>query len=341
MIFATPYAFLLFIPFLFMLYRLFRRRKAAAFAFPGVGKLVCKKSIKQRLAWLPATLFMLGVACLIIALARPQEPLAPVQISSESVAIEMAIDISGSMMALDFSERRREKTRLDVVKETFKEFVEKRPTDLIGLVTFGGYATTVAPLTLDHQILEELIDEVHVPGTRADDYVVDSLETATAVGDGLAMACARLEEHTNIASRVVILLSDGVTNTGIVTPEQAAEIAKQKGIKVYTIGVGSTGYAKVRGVSRWGQEVVGTARVEIDEEALKNIANVTGGKYFNVRDKQALEAALAAIDELEKTDISQQIYMRNNELFNVFLVVGLVLCFIACLFPAQLHRGVV
>lgn len=340
MIFAAPYALLLFIPFLFMCYRMLRRRKAAAFAFPGAGKLMRKKSFKQYFAWLPSVLFMLGAASLIIALVRPQKELARTQISSEAIAIEMSIDISGSMMALDFSEGGREKTRLEVVKETFKNFVEKRPTDLIGLVTFGGYATALTPLTLDHRALKDIIDEVHVPGTRKGE-IVDEMETATAVGDGLAMACARLKDQTNMASRVVILLSDGVTNTGLITPEKATEMAKQMGIKVYTIGVGSTGVANARGVDMFGRSVVGRVRVEMDEAALKKIASETGGNYYNVRDKQALENALAKIDELEKTEVDQQIYLRHKEYFAVFLIAGFALCFLACLFPAQLHRGVV
>jgi Ca-activated chloride channel family protein len=341
MILASPYALLLFVPFLFMCYRMLRRHRATAFSFPGVGQIIRKKSLKQRFALIPSLLFMLGAASLIIALARPQKQLARTQISSEAIAIEMSIDTSGSMLALDFSEKGIEKTRLDVVKETFKEFVEKRPTDLIGLVTFGGYATALTPLTLDHKALTSIIDEVHVPGTQKSDGVVDEMETATAVGDGLAMACARLEKQTNIASRVVILLSDGVTNTGIVTPEQATDIAKQMGIKVYTIGVGSTGRANVRGVDVFGRSVVGTMYVSMDEPALKKIASETGGNYYNVRDKKALENALARIDELEKTEIDQQIYLRSKEYFVPFLVAGFILCFIACLFPAQLHRGVV
>ena len=340
MIFAAPYALLLFIPFLFMCYRMLRRRKAAAFAFPGVAQLVHKKSLKQRLAWIPSLLFMLGVASLIIALARPQKQLARTHISSEAIAIEMSLDISGSMLALDFSEKGVEKTRLDVVKETFKSFVEKRPNDLIGLVTFGGYATALTPLTLDHRALNAIIDDVHVPGTRKGE-IVDEMETATAVGDGLAMACARLEKQTNITSRVIILLSDGETNTGIITPEKATEIAKQMGIKVYTIGVGSTGRAKMRGVDMFGRSSVGTVFVSMDEAALKKIAKETGGSYYNVRDKQALENALAAIDELEKTEIDQQIYLRYKEYFAGFLVAGFALCFLAWLLPAQLHRGVV
>lgn len=340
MVFAYPYALLLFLPFFFMCYRLLRRRKAAAFAFPGVGKLIHRKSLKQYFAWLPSILFMLGVASLIISLARPQKEFSRTRISSEAIAIEMSIDISGSMMALDFSEGLKEKTRLDVVKETFKDFVAKRPSDLIGLVTFGGYATTLTPLTLDHHALNQIIDEVHVPGTKKGE-IVDQLETATAIGDGLAMACARLKDQTNIASRVVILLSDGVTNTGIITPDKAAEMAKQLGIKVYTIGVGSNGYANFRGQDFFGNSRLFKEQVSMDEAALRKISEVTGGSYYNVRDKKALENALAAIDELEKTEVEQQIYLRYNEYFAFFLILGFVLCFLACLFPAQLHRGVV
>ena len=342
MSFAFPYAFLLLVPFLFMCYRLFRRSKrVVAFSFPGVSQLhFHKKTLKQYLACLPSILFMLGVLSFIVALARPQKLLTRTQISSEAIAIEMTVDISGSMLALDFSERGKEKTRLDVVKETFKKFVEKRPSDLIGLVSFGGYATTLSPLTLDHTALNSIIDELYVPGTRSGE-IVDELETATAVGDGLAMACTRLESHTNIASKIVILLSDGETNTGLITPEKATQIAKQMGIKVYTIGVGSTGMAKAKGFDQLGRPFVGKMYVSMDEAALKKIARETGGSYYNVRDKDALENALAKIDELEKTEIEQRMYLRAKEYFMIFLVVGGVLCLLAMLLPAQLHRGVV
>lgn len=340
MIFAAPYALLLFIPFLFMCYRMLRRRKAAAFSFPGVAQIVRKKSIKQRLAWLPSVLFMLGVASLIIALARPQKELVRTHISSDAVAIVMSIDISGSMMALDLSDGHNDKTRLDVVKETFKKFVEKRPGDLIGLVTFGGYATALTPLTLDHRALNSVINHVHVPG-EGNNEIVDENETMTAVGDGLAMACARLKDQTNMTSRVVVLLSDGVTNTGIISPDQATEIAKQTGVKVYTIGVGTTGYANMRVGEVFGQSIIRSYPVEIDEEALKKIAHETGGSYYNVRDKKGLENALAEIDKLEKTEIEQQIFLRHKEYFANYLILGFILCSLACLFPAQLHRGVV
>lgn len=337
----SPWALFLFIPFLFMFYRLVRRGKVVAFAFPGIRYItIRKKSIKQYFAWLPPILFMIGVASLIIALARPQKPLARTQISSDAIAIEMSIDISGSMLALDFSERGEHRTRLDVVKETFKKFVNNRPSDLIGVVTFGGYATTAAPLTLDHKALNFIIDDIHVPGTRRNEIVEDK-EVQTAVGDGLAMACARLSDYTNMASRVVVLLSDGETNEGIVSPEKAAEIAKQMGIKVYTIGVGSTGHARSLVFDERYQPHIIASYVSIDEEALKNIAEITGGNYYNVRDKHALENALATINELEKTEIDKQIYVRKKECFAHFLITGFVLCFLACLFSMRIHRGIV
>ena len=295
---------------------MFRRARSQAAPFPALAHVPRAVSWRQRVAFLPPALFALGAAALIVAAARPQERLSQFRRSADAIAIKMVVDVSGSMMALDFATKEApRKTRLDVVKEQFAEFVAKRPDDLIGLVSFGGYATTRSPLTFDHDALLFFLKEVKVPGQ--DGEIVAQDEQMTAIGDGLAMACARLAAVTNVKSRIVVLLSDGDSNYGIITPEQATDLAKQQGVKVYTIGVGSSGYAPILDRGRIVQ-----ARVSMDERELKRIASETGGVYFNARDKRGLENALDEISKLEKTQIDQSVWFRNRELYPPFLIAG-------------------
>jgi len=190
MTFATPLAFLLFIPWAVAAWRMLRRAQRRGVTFAPLARLPQHVSPRQRLAWISPLLFLAGLAAAIVAAARPQERNAQSKRSVEAIAINMTIDISGSMVALDLSERKGSgwdyKTRLDVVKEVFRDFVEQRPDDLIGLVAFGGYATTRSPLTFDHAALLKVLETVKIPG--ADGEVVEAAETATAIGDGLAMA---------------------------------------------------------------------------------------------------------------------------------------------------------
>ncbi|MGI5869384.1 MAG: VWA domain-containing protein [Kiritimatiellia bacterium] len=335
--FASPLAFLLFIPWGFAAWRLLRRARRQAAPFPGLSLIPRVVTWRQRLSVLPPYLMLIGLAALILASARPRSLLSKSRKTTEAIAIQMTVDVSGSMLALDFSRRgappSERKTRLDVVKETFADFVKRRPDDLIGLVAFGGYATTRCPLTLDHAALAHVLSKTEVPINAT-----DPLETATAIGDGLAMACARLAAATNVESRIVILLSDGESNAGIVTPEQATAVARQQGVKVYTIGVGSTGLAEAVGRDMFGREVVGTIHVSMDEATLKRIAAATGGEYYNVRDKNALEAALEAIDKLQKTEIDQSVFLRFKEYYRPFLAWGSVAVLAALLLSGKTRR---
>ncbi len=341
--FATPLAFLLFLPWMYATYRMLRHAKSQALPFPTLSMIPKMITWRQRINSLPPLMMALGSAVLIVAAARPQFLLSKSNKSTEAIAIEMAVDISGSMMALDFSKPgaspSERKTRLDVVKETFADFVQRRPNDLVGLIAFGGYATTRCPLTLDHTALLHVLSGVMVPGQNGDP--ADQMETMTAIGDGLAMACARLAAVTNVESRIVILLSDGESNTGIISPDQATALAKQQGIKVYTIGVGTTGLADAVGKDRFGREFIGKMDVRIDEAALKRIAQATGGHYFNVRNKDALENALAEIDKLQKTSIDETVYYRYKELFPRFLFFGALAVVLALLLTAKSRRSLI
>lgn len=325
--FASPWAFSLFVPLCAAAWRMLRRTRGRAAALPMAGLLPSRPSPRQRLSWLAPILAVAAGACGIVALACPRNEFSSRRETKDSIAIEMAIDVSGSMAALDFGTAASpHRTRLDVVKETFRDFVEKRPDDLVGLVAFGGYATTRCPLTFDHDALSDILASVIIPGD--DGEPVAEEETATAIGDGLAMAVARLASASNVASRIVILLSDGENNYGIVSPEEAVALAKHEGVKVYTVGVGSNG----RFPALWrggGQPRVVPMAVRIDERTLRAVAEATGGRYFNVRTEGALEAALEEIDKLERTEVEGTVRIRHEDKFAPWLSAAVALAVLA------------
>jgi Ca-activated chloride channel family protein len=242
--------------------------------------------------------------------------------------MEMVVDTSGSMKALDLSIKTatgtKYRTRLDVIKEVFADFVSRRPDDLIGLVSFGGYASTRAPLTTDHKALLHVLKGVEIidPTTSKDGQAIDPEEARTAIGDALATACARLQDM-EVKSKIVVLLTDGVSNAGIIKPEEAMNAARKLGIKVYTIGVGSTGRAPFFVTDRHGRRRMIEDRVELDEPLLRKMAATTGGRYFNVRNRKSVKQAMEEIDKLEKTTIERDVYNQYNELFPWFLTPAL------------------
>lgn len=282
-------------------------------------------------------LFLAGAALAIVALARPQTFFSKTAHQTDAIAIQMVVDVSGSMEALDFSSRDNMKTRLDVVKETFAKFIEKRTDDMIGLVTFGGYANCRVPLTIDHSALLHVLKGVQIPKPTLDanGQLTNQEELLTAIGDALATACARLEK-SDIKSKIIVLLSDGESNTGMIKPEEAIKAAKALGIKVYTIGVGSNGRAPFLARDVFGRNVIQQADVKIDEDLLRRIATTTGAQYFNVRDPKGLSRALADIDKLEKTNIRKEVYNQYTELFERSLWPGML----ALLLAVSLNMGV-
>lgn len=325
--FATPLSFLLLLPWLAAVWRVYRRAPASALLFSAVRRLPLRTAgWRAAAARLLPALALLGMLSLIVAAARPQTFLSRERRSVDALAIAMTVDVSGSMEALDLSERTptgmNYRTRLDVVKEMFGRFIERRPDDLISLVAFGGYASTRSPLTADHDALLQVLKATAIPSSTVNSQgQVSQEELLTAIGDGLATACARLAD-AEPKTRIVVLLSDGESNTGIVTPEQATEAATKLGIRVYTIGVGTTGLAPVRARDRFGNEVIAQAEVRLDERQLRQIAEKTGGRYFAVRDTAGFKAAMDAIDRLEKTAVERNVYNEYNERFVPFLAVG-------------------
>ena len=332
MSFANPWLLLLSLPLGAAAWRLFRRGRKAGIRFSAVGRLPAKTAgWRAKVAALTPFVLLAGLALLVVAAARPRSPLAHESGSADAIAIAMTVDVSGSMDALDLTPKgerfSRETTRLAVVKKLFAQFVEKRPDDLIGLVTFGGYASTRSPLTADHEALLNVLRGVQISSVAYDAQgrAISGDEQMTAVGDGLATALARLKD-AKPKSKIVILLSDGVSNTGAVEPDEAAAAAKKMGVKVYAIGVGTRSRrTPIIGRDFFGRETVQYADMTFDERQLKSIARTTGGLYFPVNDREALVKALEDISELETTKLEADAYDRWEEHFALFLLTGAVL----------------
>lgn len=331
--FATPLALLLLIPWGIGAWRLYRTsRKRTGILFAPAARLPQRTAgWRVAIARLLPAIFLLGSLLLITAAARPRRTFSRERHSIDAIAINMVVDVSGSMEALDLSPNKNDlKTRLDVVKEMFQTFVESRPDDLIGLVTFGGYAATRAPLTADHATLLHVLKGVEIPKGQYDSQgrQINSDEMMTAIGDGLTTGLARLID-AEPTTRIVILLSDGENNAGIITPEQAADAAAKLGVRVYSIGVGSNARAPYRTRDMFGRETISYADATFDESQLKEIAAKTNGRYFSVRDNAGLKRALDEISSLETTAIDRHVYERYNEYFVPFLFWGAGLAILA------------
>lgn len=267
----------------------------------------------------------LALAALVIALARPQKTLKEEDIKAEGIDIFLVMDLSSSMLAQDFKP-----DRLESSKMVAADFVDKRTHDRIGLSVFSGEAFTQCPLTTDHKVVKEFL-----AGLRC-----GLLEDGTAIGMGLATSVNRLKDSES-KSKVVILLTDGVNNAGYIKPYTAAEIAREFGVKVYTIGIGSTGDA-LTPVSRRsdGKYIFGLSRVEIDEDLLREIAEMTGGKYFRAESAEALEQVYVDIDLLEKTEIEVTSIKRYSEEFHYFAAFGLFLIVLEFLLRYTIFRTI-
>ena len=288
-------------------WRRWSHRGRAAASWSSLDVVGGGRSWRTRLAPALPLIELAGLALLILALARPQLTERETVVETEGIGILLALDVSGSMEALDFNIGVRQASRLDVARRVMAEFIKGRPHDQLGLVVFGEEAFTQVPLTLDHSTLLDFLEWVQIGMAGPN---------ATAIGQALAVAGNRLSQ-LNAPSRVVVLLTDGRSNAGRLTPAQAAEAARALGIRVYTIGVGSTGGAGggIFGVFRRSEDV--------DEDTLKQIANVTGGRYFRATDTRALQEIYETIDELETTTAEVTEYVHRDELFRWALLPGL------------------
>lgn len=335
--FANPWMMLFFLPLAFAAWRLLRRGRKGGIRYSCVSRIsVGRMSWRAKAARLSPYILLSGLILLVLASARPRSPLAREKRSVDAIAIAMTVDVSGSMDALDLTPKgerfSRQTTRLAVVKKIFADFVGKRPDDLIGLVTFGGYAATRSPLTADHNALISVLKGVEIPPIALDDEgraIGGAEEQMTAIGDGLATALVRLKD-AKLKSKVVILLSDGVSNAGAVDPDEAAAAAAKMGVKVYAIGVGTRSRrTPIFGKDIFGRTSINMVDMTFDEKQLKNIAKKTGGMYFPVNDRDSLERALAEIDKLETTKIEADVYDRWLEHFPILLTIGSLLVIVA------------
>jgi Ca-activated chloride channel family protein len=263
----------------------------------GLGRRV-------RWRWILPVLQIIGVGLLIVALARPQLGKAATQIYTEGIDIMLAVDVSGSMLSEDFTLDGQRASRLDAVKAVVRSFLEHRPGDRVGLVLFAARPYTQAPLTLDHGWLLNNLERAHI----------GMIEDGTAVGSALATAVNRLEA-SDAKSKIVILLTDGQNNTGKVPPLTAAEAAKTLGYRVYTIGAGTRGSAPFPQTDAFGRKVYVSLPVDIDEDTLRHIADITGGKYFRATDTATLQEIYDEIDKLERSPQQGLQYLEYSELY--------------------------
>lgn len=312
--FAHPvylYLLLLLIPLIaWYIYKLSRMqahfRLASTNAF-----LKMPRSFKVYMRHLPFLLRVIAIALVIIVLARPQSINQWQETESQGIDIVLAIDISGSMLAQDLTP-----DRLTAAIKVASEFVTDRPNDKIGLVIFAGESFTQCPLTTDHKVLLNLLNEVRF----------GMVEDGTAIGLGLANSVNRLKDSKS-QSKVVILLTDGTNNRGQIAPLTAADLARSYGIRVYTIGVGTQGMAPTPVQTPFGIRIQ-NVEVDIDEKTLTEIASITGGQYFRAEDNKSLSNIYEEIDEMEKYLINVQNVTRKQELYLPFALLALALLFL-------------
>jgi Ca-activated chloride channel family protein len=294
-----------------------KRGQQAAFLYSSTQIV---KGVAEIGRWSPSRILGLlrwaALVLFIIGLARPQFIESETTVRASGVDIVAAVDLSGSMAAEDrgFTIRGEQVNRLEVAKDVLKKFVEKRPSDRIGLVAFAGRAYIAAPLTLDHDFLLQNIDRLSL----------GLIEDGTAIGSGLSAAVNRLQEIKS-KSKIVILMTDGQNNAGKIPPLTAAEAAQALNVKVYTIGVGTRGMGRMPVPDRFGRKIYKPVPVDIDEKTLTAMAEKTGGKYYRADSADTLRKIYDEIDKLERTEVETKKYVQVKELFPWAVVPGLAL----------------
>ncbi len=281
------------------------------------------KSLRHYLRHLVFLLQVLAIVAFTVVLARPQSSRNWENVTTEGIDIVVALDISSSMLARDFTP-----DRLEAAKNVAMEFISGREYDRMGLVVFSGEAFTQCPLTTDRSVLLNLFKDIES----------GMIEDGTAIGNGLATAVARLKDSEAI-SRVVILLTDGENNSGEIAPVTAAEIAKTFGIRVYTIGVGSVGTAPYPVQTPYGTQLR-DMEVKIDEETLQEISSITDGRYFRATSNTKLEEIYKEIDQLEKSKIEVREFSRKSEEFLPFALAGILLVILSLLLKTTIFRSI-
>jgi Ca-activated chloride channel family protein len=307
--FAKPWFFALFavLPLLIYFYLWPPFRTQGTMLVSGIKAFGKGRSWKTMLRHFLFIFRMLTISCIIIALARPQTGSEQQLTSGEGIDIVFCLDISGSMLAQDFNP-----SRMEAAKQVASEFIDRRPTDRMGLVIFAGESFTMCPLTTDHAVLKSQL------------YNVQSglLEDGTAIGSGLATGVERLRSSVS-KSKVIILLTDGENNGGSIDPNSAREIAKSYGVRVYTVGMGTEGFAPVP-VQTASGVIMQREKVSIDEKLLTQIANETGGKYYRATDNESLDSIYKEIDRLEKSKFEVTTFTHYTEKFFPFVLAAVL-----------------
>ena len=314
---------LLLLPLLLLVYILWRRKQEATVLLPSLRGL--KGHGGGLRAYLRHSVFvlrLLALGLIIVALARPQSTSSWTEDRVEGIDIMLTMDISTSMLAMDF-----EPNRVEAAKEVAMRFVASRPNDNIGLVVFAGESFTACPLTQDHATLINRLREM-TTGIIADQ---------TAIGSGLATAISRLKD-SKTKSKVIILLTDGANNTGNISPKMAADLAKTFGISIYTIGVGSGAGEAPYPIQTPLGTVVRNMPVDLDEPTMQQIADVSGGAYFRATDNESLAAIYKKIDQLEKTKLSTRNYHTTYEEFFIFVLAAAFLLLLEYLLRSTILR---
>ena len=292
-----------------------RRGAVAAIEYPNVG--LARRVAQQTRSRAGRWFWMLPVfagALMIVGLARPQWGHSRTEMQASGIDILLALDVSGSMQALDFKIDGQPTNRIDVVKSVVSKFIDERPNDRIGLLAFASAPYLVSPLTLDHDWLQQNMDRVQI-GT---------VEDGTAIGSAIASGVNRLR-GTPAKSKVIVLLTDGESNCGKISPLAAAEAAKALGVKVYTIGAGIRGDAPVPVKDKFGNTQIVMAKVDVDEDTLQKIATETGGKFYRATDTDSLKNIYADINTLEKTTQTVRKFERHQDIFSWLLIPALLL----------------
>lgn len=312
MVFANIGLFLLFIPLAGYIawYIMQGRHKTPAMKISTASLFLKRglKSYKNYLIHVPFVLRVVAMAMIIIVLARPQSTNRWQNTEVEGIDIMLAMDVSTSMLAMDLSPN-----RLEAAKQVAAEFVNGRPNDNIGLTIFAGESFTQCPLTVDHAVLLNMLNSV-----KCDIVAQGIIEDGTAIGMGVANAVSRLKE-SKAKSKVIILLTDGSNNSGEISPEAAAEIAKQFGIRVYTIGVGTNGEAPYP----YNGHVINVP-VEIDETTLNKIATITDGSFYRATSNSKLKEVYEKIDQLERTKLNVKEFSKREEEYAIFAIIAMV-----------------
>ena len=288
----------------------------------GIGPwLAGGSSVLGMMRHIPLILRIVALSMIIVAIARPRSSTQMDKIDTEGIDIVLAMDVSTSMLARDFTP-----DRISAAKDIAIEFISQRPSDRMGIVVFAGESYTQCPLTTDRATLINLMKEIETG-------VIDD---GTAIGNGLAVSVARMQ-GSDAKSRVVILLTDGVNNCGEITPQNAADIAKTYGVRVYTIGVGANGTAPYPVITPWGVEMQ-NVEVEIDEDLLRNIAETTGGRYFRATDNTKLSEIYSEINKMEKARTTIDSFPVYKELYGRFGLVALICLLLEALLSLTLFR---